>query len=254
MRGSFSEKRGIMTEQDEVEKAAWAEYVELVKLQGLIHEEAAKKEIGGDAGILDETASQGLRGGRYPTYDIASSEEIASVKSHSIADGQVSEQTVGAYLRDFDKVLGWDRGYERGLSPLQQDAERIATIRDQGIPVPEQLREASEDEIKEYLKHNSTLRIPDDHVEPVRESLETKIREIPGNYHLPEDPTDEEVTSVTSRIKGTGLTSSEAVQRMESSAEYKRIVEKSERQAEQSTEAAGRSESENRDHSQSHEH
>jgi hypothetical protein len=61
-------------------------------------EAAALTNIGGDAVNLDAAATKmgGFKGDNYPTYDISSSQEVASVKTHWNADGELNESALRA--------------------------------------------------------------------------------------------------------------------------------------------------------------
>jgi hypothetical protein len=186
-----------------------------IKTRGKLHEDAALKSIGGDAYNLNGKAANGMVGNQFPTYDICSSTELASVKSHLSQPGACPPADIEAYKADFSHMLGWDRAYERGLSPLEQDAERISNLSAKGFAVPAELKGAGQDQTVDYLKNNSILRIPDDHVAPVKAALDNDIRSLPENYFLPAEPSDEQVQAVLNRIQGTGLSSSETAQLMD---------------------------------------
>jgi len=179
-----------------------------IKEQGSLHEISAKNVIGEDAVNLNDLAKN------FPTYDISSSNEIASVKSHMHYGTELTGQDINYYIHDFNHMLGSGRAYEDGLDPIQHDAKNIASIRDIGAPVPESLQGANQQEIGEYLKHNSVLRIPDDHVDPVQKALELRIQEFPQNYFLEPNPTGEQVQSVLARVKGTGLNSAQTLDQL----------------------------------------
>jgi hypothetical protein len=178
-----------------------------LKYQGYCHEVFAKDTIGNGAVLLDEANIPGLVGGKFPTYDISSRTEIASVKTHINPNGDLTNNEIREYRYDFGKMLGIRRNFSDGMDPVEQDAERIAAIRDLGIPVPDEINEANQEEIADYLHLNSVLRIPDDHVESVRQELTSDIRAFPQKYCLPENPTEEQVQSVVGRVRGTGCSS-----------------------------------------------
>jgi hypothetical protein len=182
--------------------------VDYIKEQGSLHEVSAKNIIGGDAINLNDLATN------FPTYDIASSTELASVKSHMHIGTEPTSQDINLYVHDFNHMLGWGRDYVNRLDPIQQDAKNIAEIRGRGAPIPEIIKNADQQEIGEYLKHNSVLRIPDDHVESVQKALEAKILEFPENYFLDANPTNEQIQSVLNRVKGTGLTSAQTLDQL----------------------------------------
>lgn len=192
----------------------WKEIQQWRKAQGDLHESAALRTIGGDAINLNGDAAQGYRGGNFPTFDISSTSEICSVKSHISKDGVLTEQNVNSYIHDFEHMIGWDRDFNSGLNPMQQDAERIAALRDQGKPIPESLSNASREEIVKYIEQDTVMRIPTDHVGPVQDELERKAREIPENYFLSNPPTDSEITALRDRVKSTGITAEETLNQL----------------------------------------
>jgi hypothetical protein len=196
-----------------------------IKTQGKLHEEAAIKTIGGDAYNLNGAAANAMVGNQFPTYDICSSTELASVKSHISQPGACKPADIEAYKADFSHMLGWNRSEERGLSPLQQDADRISGLSTKGFEVPAELKGAGQDQTVDYLKNNSILRIPDDHVAPVKAALDKAIQSLPGNYFLPENPSDQQVQAVLNRVKGTGLSSSETAQLMDTQDQADQQVE-----------------------------
>jgi len=157
---------------------------------------------------LDEVTQNlnlGHRGDNYPTYDVSSRSEVASVKTHWNLDGELDENSIAAYKRDFSKMLGWNRE----ASALSSDGNNIVSARKTGIPVPIALEKASAEEAALYLRDNSRLRIPDDHVGPVRDALEHEIRQFPGNFFLPNNPTDGQVKRILGRVQGIGIKSRE---------------------------------------------
>lgn len=184
-----------------------------IKEQGKLHEIAAKNIIGGDAMNLNEIVTN------FPTYDITSSTEIASVKSHMNSGTELSNKDINHYVDEFHEMIGWrkpDPNSKCELDPIkiQQDAQRIVEVRDAGLPIPSILRNAGQEEIGEYLKYSSSFRIPDDHVESVQKALEAHFREFPENYYLGSNPTDEQIKSMVNRVKGTGLNSAETLDQL----------------------------------------
>lgn len=172
-------------------------------------EAAARTMAGENAVDLDsfirENDVPGFKGDNYPTYDIASRTEVASVKTHWSVKGELNASAIAAYKRNFSKMRGW------GRSPgaLEADGERIIAVHEAGSPIPEELNSATAEETSNYLQKEAILRIPDDHVEPVRRELEKDIHTFPSNYQLPENPSSKQVEQVLDRIQGIGLTSGE---------------------------------------------
>lgn len=173
-----------------------------IQKQGRLFEDSAVRLRGGDTVNLNDIGI-----GNYPTFDLLSSSEITSVKSHISKPGDITVNDEAAYRHDFAKMLGWGRSYDSGLYPLEQDAARISYLSNQGFPVPSELAGSDREEIVNYLQKKTIMRIPDDHIDRVRQVMEADIRNIPENYYLPENPTEEQIQSVLGRIQGTGLTS-----------------------------------------------
>ena len=187
-----------------------------IQKQGWLHEESALKMIGGDAVNLNhhpELTGMGIRGGNYPTFDIFSSTEICSVKSHINNDGGANIQN---YKSDFSEMLGWGKAFDGGLSPLEQDAQRITECATRGIPIPNELISADPDQVVSFLQENTIMRIPTDHVEAVRSALVADAKQLPGNYFLPEDPSEAQLQSLADRIQSTGLSGAEIYDQLNS--------------------------------------
>ena len=202
--------------------SGYGEYMDSMKRQGYLNELSAKEVIGGDAVILDQVPDLGLGGGRFPTYDISSSTEIASAAAYVGSDTKLTFEAVSRYTTKFGRMFGWSRE----PNAVQEDAKRIAMLRDSGVPVPGELKEAKREEIAEYLGTKSVLRIPNDHVDEIRRSLKSDVRRHPGNYFLHESPSEEQIASVTSRVKGSGMTSAEILERMRKSTKYEDLLKK----------------------------
>jgi hypothetical protein len=169
-------------------------------------EAAALTSAGDDAVNLDAAAKiGGLKGGNFPTYDISSSQEVASVKTHWDSNGQLSDSALQAYKQDLSHMMGWNRE----SSGLQSDGQNITAARDAGLPTPTELQNATPEQAAIYLRDSSLLRIPDDHVQPVREMIASDVKQFPGNYHLGENPQQADIDRVLDRIQGIGLTSGE---------------------------------------------
>jgi len=187
-----------------------------IQRQGYLHEKSALDLIGGDAENLNNNPKledMGLHAGNYPNFDIFSSSEICSVKSHFTQDGSPNIQS---YKNDFSKMLGSGKPYQDGLSPLAQDAEQITECAAKGIPIPNEIQGASQEQVVQFLKEKSVMRIPSDHVESVREALLTDAKEMPEKYFLPETPTEEQLQSLADRVQSTGLSSGATFEQMDS--------------------------------------
>lgn len=198
-----------------------------IQKQGLLHEESALKLIGGDAENLNNNPKledMGLHAGNYPNFDIFSSNEICSVKSHFTQDGTPNIQS---YKNDFSKMLGSGKPYQDGLSPLALDAKRISECAAKGISVPNEIKEANQEQVVQFLKEKSVMRIPSDHVESVREALVNDAGQLPEKYFLPENPTEEQLRSLGERVQSTGLSSSETLEQMKAEEQHISNITKS---------------------------
>jgi len=172
------------------------------EIQGRLHEDAAIKKIGGDVTNLNDVTGND----KFRTYDLVSSEGVYSVKSHISESGELKSWVKNAYMRDFDKLIGW--GTE--VNSVELDAQALNQL-PENVPLPADFRDKSPEEQVEYLKNNSNLCIPEDYVQPMREHLREKAMENPKTYLLPEDYTEEQMTTLTQRFQGTGLTSAETI-------------------------------------------
>lgn len=175
----------------------------LNQIEGRRHggEGAAIETMGGDAKSLDRPGKPA-----FPTYDASSSNEVASVKTHWANDGSLSEGARANYQHDFEHMLGWGRTPDA----LQTDGKNIKAAAAEGVPVPQDLTTQGTDAAAgEWLRDNSVMRVPDDHVSTVRADLGSRARALPGNYFLPENPSDAQVTQLTERVKGIGVTSAQ---------------------------------------------
>lgn len=172
--------------------------------------EAAARTVAGENAVdldsfIRENDVAGFKGDNYPTYDIASRTEVASVKTHWNVKGELNAGAIAAYKRDFAKMRGWGRN----PGALEADGASIIAAHEMGAPIPEGLNNATVEEAATYLQNEAILRIPDDHVEPVRRELEKDILTFPSNYQLPENPSPQQVEKVLHRIQKIGLTSGE---------------------------------------------
>lgn len=170
------------------------------EIQGRLHEDAAAKKFGGDIVNLNDVTGND----KFRTYDLISSEGVYSVKSHISESGEMKEWVKSAYLKDFDKLNGWGTW----SNSVQQDAQALNQL-SESAPLPAEFRGKNPEEQVDYLKKNSILCIPEDHVQLMRDHLREKAAEFPETYQLPDDYTEEQMVALTQRIQGTGLTSAE---------------------------------------------
>ena len=171
-----------------------------IEIQGRLHEDSLKSRLGSDAQNINDLAAENFR-----TYDLISSEGIWSVKSHMSAEGELTESAAKAYQANFDHLLGWNRS----VDAVEMDVKALRDRLPEGAAVPKALREGSLEEATDYLKNNSILGVPDDHVEAVRNNLIKHAREFPETYGLPASPSEEDFQKLSDRIQGTGLNASD---------------------------------------------
>ncbi len=104
----------------------WKAWAAIKQRQGRMHEDAALETVGGDAVNLDDfvsehandaASSEGVRhfqGGRFPTYDITSSTELASVKAYTSGGSEPSKQDIDNQMNAPNQTRGFGgRGYAR---------------------------------------------------------------------------------------------------------------------------------------------
>lgn len=171
-----------------------------IEIQGRLHEDSLKSRLGSDAQNINDLAAENFR-----TYDLISSEGIWSVKSHMSAEGELTESAAKAYQANFDHLLGWNRS----VDAVEMDVKALRDRLPEGTAVPKALREGSLEEATDYLKNNSILGVPEDHVEAVRNNLIKHAREFPETYGLPASPSEEDFQKLSDRIQGTGLNASD---------------------------------------------
>ncbi|HOZ37179.1 MAG TPA: hypothetical protein PLH64_00350 [Anaerolineaceae bacterium] len=167
-----------------------------VEIQGRLHEDSLKSRLGGDVQNINDLAEDNFR-----TYDLISSEGVWSVKSHMGGEGELTESAKLAYQANFEHMLGWNRS----VDAVEMDAKALRERLPEGTAMPKVLREGSPQEAADFLRNNSKLGIPEDHVEMVRKNLIDHAREFPETYGLPEQPGEEDLQKLSSRIQGTGL-------------------------------------------------
>ena len=167
-----------------------------VEIQGRLHEDSLKSRLGGDVQNINDLAEENFR-----TYDLISSEGIWSVKSHMSAEGELTKSALNAYQANFEHMLGWNRS----VDAVEMDAKALRERLPEGTAMPKVLREGSPQEAADFLRNNSKLGIPEDHVEMVRKNLVEHAREFPETYGLPEKPGEEDLQKLSSRIQSTGL-------------------------------------------------
>ena len=171
-----------------------------IEIQGRLHEDSLKSRLVCDAQNINDLAAENFR-----TYDLISSEGIWSVKSHMSAEGELTDSALKTYHSNFKHMLGWNRS----VDAVEMDVKALRDHLPEGTVVPKALREGSLEEATDYLKNNSILGVPEDHVEAVRNNLIKHAREFPETYGLPASPSEEDFLKLSNRIQGTGLNASD---------------------------------------------
>ena len=168
-------------------------------------EAAAKASIGEGAVNLDDEIKENpelqFKGNNYPGYDIISQNELCSVKTHwgdaKNSDGKYDWDPAD-YKRDLYRLMG--TGEE--INVLSNDAINLKSLIDTGeIPYPQELNDMSPTDMVNFVRDKTTLRIPDDHVDGLKNFLSEDYQNVPENYH------GASKEDMLSRIKGIGLTS-----------------------------------------------
>ena len=187
-----------------------------IKQQGRMHEDAALTKLGSDAINLNDIGK-----GNFYTFDLSSSTELTSVKSHiskSYVDnsGQLTKLGLQTYTRDFRSMIGKrNTGRIDKLSAIESDAKRMESLANEGFPLPSEINSKNHAQTLNYLRNETVLRVPDDHVQMVRDALAKDLKTFPENYHFLANPSEEDLRSmVNHRVQGTGLTAGETLQRL----------------------------------------
>ena len=172
----------------------------IIEARRYVTEGAAQATMGPDAEILDDHA-KGQRGGNFKGFDISSEEGFASVKAKYAGDGPLTDDAIKRYTDDYEKMVTMD------LKALKEHAQNIIHLREMGVPLPGRLANATLDEILHFLRTETILLVPDDHVKPIINKLvETAIRNS-SQLRLPPMTPDLYSTYFAKRIRGFGLTS-----------------------------------------------
>jgi len=159
--------------------------------KGVASEAAACETIGDNACNLNDYKRN------FKNYDITSESEIASVKTHGTLEGELNSDAIERYKKDFKNIN------KNSIT----DAENILEAKDAGYPMPEGIEKAkTSEEAAEYLNKESVLRIPNDHVEIVRQEVANEMAKFPENYNLQEDLNVTDIDKIVNeRIKPLGL-------------------------------------------------
>ena len=173
----------------------------ITELKGIASEAAACETIGENARNLNEHTPN------YKRIDISSESEAASVKTHgSLLEGELNEEAIKGYVKDFIRIK----------EHTAEDGANLIKARDAGYPVPDEIKKAKTgEEAKDSLNKITTLRISEDHVDPMRDIIAEMMVKSPQDLgesakkedkKLAEGLTKEEADrNVNERIKGVGL-------------------------------------------------
>lgn len=167
-----------------------------IEIQGRLHEDSCKFVLGGDVQNINDLSIENFR-----TYDLISPDGVWSVKTHMDMEGRLTENAMKAYQADFEYMLGWNRS----VDALELDVKALRGRLPDGVAMPKALNDGSLDEAVAYLKNNSNLVIPGDHVEAVRNNLISHAHIYPETYGLSEQAAEEDFQNLAQRVQGSGL-------------------------------------------------
>jgi hypothetical protein len=151
--------------------------VEFYKMRGRIGEELAKAEING-ANLNDITGKA-----NFANYDVVSPNEVSSVKVKGLTEQ--GEPRYGDYNKYFKDIVNPEsRANQRAAADLMDlksspEWQRIAG----NFPADVQAA-ANQSDMASALAEHSSLRIPYDQVDSVRNNLQQRIIKSPADYGL----------------------------------------------------------------------
>jgi hypothetical protein len=154
-------------------------------LCGTLGEELAVRGIGG--ANLDSMVKK-----NFEVFDVTTPDEIASVKSHVVGN---IDNAIGNYAKDLRCAMGIseEAKYEVPVNSLLEAKNNPEQWEVLKASLPEGIQEASTpEEMRFAIQEASTLRIPVDHVEQVREYLDKVVPKNPELYGIPADLSEEE--------------------------------------------------------------
>ncbi len=150
------------------------------RLRSEITEDLASQNI--EKGVRADSYS--TSGTNFPTYDVFGSSEVSSVKAYSLKDGA---PRYGAYrtalidIADQNSPANQKAATEL-LKIKNSDPERWQAM---VAHMPAQVSEAtSVDQLSHGLAETSTLHIPADQVEPVRQYMYRSVMRDPGKFGI----------------------------------------------------------------------
>jgi hypothetical protein len=156
----------------------------------------------------------------FRIYDVSNHNHVASVKGYGLAEDRLSSQTRSNYLRDIRVAVGLAVGL-KDVNKFEAAAEslRRAAI-ESSLPLPSALQEAKTTAAAcDWLCKNAEIRIPNDHVESVRKSVERAVKLRPEVYGLPPDaPFAERIDfgkQLAERVQPMGHSTAEILQLMD---------------------------------------
>lgn len=153
-------------------------------------------------------------------FDIGSQESIISVKvkgihleGENIAGYKLNQSAKTAYLNAFYDIIG--EGSNESL--LEEAAALLFEAKNKRlIQIPDKMKnKITVAAIKDYLCQYSELRIPDEHVDEIRELVKAKIQKFPDNFGLKGTVTEKQIHRLLERIQPIGVTLYEIEQQYE---------------------------------------
>jgi len=151
--------------------------VEFYKMRGRMGEELAMADMNG-ANLNDVTGKS-----NFANYDVVSPNEVSSVKVKGLTEQ--GEPRYGDYNKYFrDTVNPESRANQRAASDLM-DAKSSPEWQKMSHHLPTDVQmAANQSEMSSALAEHSSLRIPYDQVEPVRNNLQQRVIDSPADYGL----------------------------------------------------------------------
>jgi hypothetical protein len=149
------------------------------------------QKVVGDIG--ERITQQSLKGHNLNTtvghnskvYDVGNQNRVASVKTYGIGHGSVSKATVNNYVRDLRVATGRSQR-PKDVQKFNAAAQELRQAARQGnVALPSALQNAPNDKAaSDWLRRNAEMRIPDDHVKQVRNSVRSSVIRNPETYGL----------------------------------------------------------------------
>lgn len=191
------------------------------KAQGRAAEKAALEKL--SAGGAPVTDLNTHLGSNFPLYDVASDQQVASVKCRGLRDGAtLKDTTVNTYITDLEDAAGNVTNPEKFKNAVRY-LRADASANPAGYP-PE--LSAGPQQAEKYLRENAKLMIPDDHAVQVKNELSRRLfgddpmrrqtaasRLGLGDVNAPDYPM--RVNATLDRIEGVGVRSTQIKQMLD---------------------------------------